>query len=174
MAFAAVVLFAAPAAQAEVVAATPGAFLIRAERTVSMPPAQAWDRLIHIGRWWSSTHTYSGGARNLSIDSRAGGCWCERWAGGSIEHGRVIMVMDRDGVRTLRIAAALGPLQETGASAILTFAVTPDAAGAKISMIYRVAGDPDLDLDHMAAGVNGVLMEQFESLVCASGARSRH
>ncbi len=43
-----------------------------------------------IGKWWSSTHTWSGSAANLSLKLEAGGCFCERWADGSAEHGHVI------------------------------------------------------------------------------------
>jgi hypothetical protein len=97
---------------------------------------------------------------------RARGCWCERWAGGqSVEHGRVVLVMEHEGVRTLRIAAALGPLQSMGATGVLTYTVEPHPNGAKITMTYRVSGDAGLGLDQLAPIVDGVMMEQFGRLI---------
>ena len=152
-------------AEAEVVAATPTRFEIRASQTVSASPEQAWNRLVRIGAWWGNEHTYSGNGHNMRLDARAGGCWCERWADGAIEHGRVVLVMTRAGVRTLRIDAPLGPLQEMAVNAVLTFTITPDARGAKIDMTYHVAGDASLHLEQVGSGVNGVMMEQFGRLI---------
>ncbi len=158
-------LIASPPARADVASAGPGAFLIQAETETSAPPEQTWRALTRLNRWWSSDHTYSGDAARMSVDIRAGGCWCERWDGQSVEHGRVILVMARDGVRTLRFDAALGPLQELGVSGVLTFTLTPHASGTKVQMSYRVAGDPTLGLDQVAPLVDMVLMEQFGRLV---------
>lgn len=116
-------------------------------------------------RWWNAAHTYSGDARNLHLDARAGGCWCERWGQGqSVEHARVVMVSEHAGARTLRLVGGLGPLQELGPSAVMTFRVAPDADGARIEVTYRVAGDPGLGLDHLAPPVDQVLMEQLGRL----------
>jgi hypothetical protein len=81
-----------------------------------------------------------------------------------VEHGRVLLVMEREGERTLRVSGGLGPLQELGAVGILTFTVAPHASGAKITMTYRVSGDAALGLDQMAPLVDMVLMEQFGRL----------
>lgn len=159
-------------AQAEVAASGVGHFTIQAEAETSASPEEAWRALSRLNRWWNSEHTYSGDARRMSLDPRAGGCWCERWDGQSVEHGRVILVMERDGVRTLRLLAPLGPLQELGVSGVLTFTLTPHASGAKINMTYRVAGDPGLGLDQMAPLVDMVLMEQFGRFVRFSASGS--
>lgn len=153
----------APAA-AEVAAAAPGSISLQAEAIVAATPEQAWRALTRIQNWWSNAHTYSGDASRLRLDARAGGCWCERWDGQSVEHARVVLVMERDGVRTLRVLGGLGPLQEMGVSGVLTFVVAPDPQGARITMTYRVSGDPRLSLDQIAAGVDAVLMEQFGRL----------
>ncbi len=151
-------------AHAEVRAAAADHFVIHAEREVAASPDEAWRAVTRLNRWWNDSHTYSGNARNLSFEPRAGGCWCERWNGQSIEHGRIVLVMEREGVRTLRIAGALGPLQELGVNGVLTFTVAPLASGAKIEMSYRVSGDTGLALDTLAPIVDGVLMEQFGRL----------
>lgn len=158
-------LLSAQPAAAEVQSASPGGFLIHAEAEVAASPEAAWRAVTRLNRWWSGGHTYSGDARRLSFEPRAGGCWCERWGEGqSVEHGRVIMVMEHEGVRTLRVAGALGPLQSLGVNGVLTFTVAPLASGAKIEMSYRVWGDTELGLDRAAEPVNQVLMEQFGRL----------
>lgn len=153
------------AARAEVASASPGAFLITAETEVAATPDRAWRALTRLPRWWSPAHTYSGDARRLSFEPRAGGCWCERWGDGqSAEHARVVLAMEHEGVRTLRAVGGLGPLQALGVAGVLTFTVAPHASGAKITMNYRVSGDPGLNLDQLAPLVDQVLMEQFGRL----------
>ena len=166
------VLLAAAPAQAEVASATPNGFLIRAEAEVATTPERAWRAVGQVGRWWNGEHTYSGDGRRMQVDLRAGGCWCERWDGQFVEHGRVILLMEHEGVRTLRFNTALGPLQDMAVNGALTFTVSPHANGAKITMTYRVSGDPALNLDQMAPLVDMVLMEQFGRLsrYSASGA----
>lgn len=156
-------LLATPA-QAAVTAASPSAFIIQNEINVSASPEQAWRALTQVGNWWNGDHTYSRDAHNLTLDARAGGCWCERWGHNSVEHMHVVMVMERGGIRTLRMVGALGPLQEMGARGFMTFTVTPRASGAKVTFAYRVIGDPALGLDHVAPAVDGVLMEQMARL----------
>lgn len=167
------VVFAPLSAHGEVTSAGPGAFLIEAEAEVAASPEQTWRALGRLPRWWSSPHTYSGDASNLSLDVRAGGCWCERWPGGqSVEHGRVVLVMEHEGVRTLRMVAALGPLQSMGVNGVLTYTVEPHANGAKITMTYRVSGDPGLSLNQVAPLVDQVMMEQFARLARFSASGS--
>ncbi|HET9230527.1 MAG TPA: hypothetical protein VFO00_04525 [Vitreimonas sp.] len=158
-------LFAAAPARAEVASATPNGFLIQAEAEVATTPERAWRALGQVGRWWNNEHTYSGDGGRMQVDLRAGGCWCERWGSGqSVEHGRVVLMMEHEGVRTLRFSAALGPLQEMAVNGALTFTVAPHANGAKITMTYRVSGDPGLNLEQTAPLVDMVLMEQFGRL----------
>jgi len=156
---------AAPAAQAEVVRASPSAAVFHAQADTSAAPDRVWRGLTDVGRWWSGEHTYSGDAGNLRLDARAGGCWCERWAHGQVEHMRVVMVMNHEGQRTLRLTGGLGPLQEMGVTGVLTFTITPHGAGSTVAMDYRVSGDPSLALDQIAPGVDGVLTEQFDRLI---------
>lgn len=158
-------LLATPA-HAEVAAASPGAMLLRAEATAAVAPDRAWRGLTRVEHWWNAEHTYSGDAGRLRLTPRAGGCFCERWENGqSVEHARVVSVIARDGVRTLRLDGALGPLQAMAAAGVLTFTVSPEGHGAKISMTYRVSGDPGLALDQLAPVVDQVLVDQLGRLV---------
>jgi uncharacterized protein YndB with AHSA1/START domain len=170
--FAALFLFAAPA-RAEVTSATPSAFVIEAEAELAGSPDEVWSDLVRIQRWWGSSHTYSGDSARLRLETRAGGCWCERWGEGqSVEHMRVVLVMEHEGVRTLRAIGGLGPLQEMGVSGVLTFTIAPHANGAKVMMNYRVTGDASLNLNQAAAPVDSVLLEQFGRLTRYSASGS--
>lgn len=155
----------APSAQAEVASSSPSSFAIHTEVEIAAAPADVWRDLTRVDRWWNPAHTYSGDASNLRLDPRAGGCWCERWGNRqSVEHMRVVMVMERNGVHTLRLVGGLGPLQEMGVTGVMTFTVEPHANGAKIIMNYRVSGDPSLNLNQIAAPVDSVLMDQIARL----------
>ena len=155
----------APAASAEIAAASPSAFLLQYEVEIAQAPDQVWRDLRRVDRWWSSAHTYSGDAANLSLQARAGGCWCERWGNRqSVEHARVVAVIEHEGVRTLRAVGGFGPLQEMGVTGVMTFTVAPFANGAKLTLTYRVSGDSALNLDAIAAPVDSVLSEQFQRL----------
>jgi uncharacterized protein YndB with AHSA1/START domain len=160
-------------ARAGVASSAPSGFLIQAEAEIAAPPGRVWRTLTRIQDWWSDEHTYSGDADRLRLEPRAGGCWCERWGEGqSVEHGRVVLVWEHEGVRTLRVLGAFGPLQEMGVNGVLTFTIAPHASGAKLTMTYRVVGDSSLALDQLAPLVDMVLMEQFGRLSRYSSAGS--
>ena len=90
--------------------------LIEHRFTIAAPAAKVWETLLHPERWWPADHTWSGKRENLSLDATVGGCFCERWDGSSVEHGRVVMVMPG---KLLRLDAALGPLQEMAISGVI-------------------------------------------------------
>lgn len=85
----------APVLAAEV---TPG-FLVRYQLAISAPAAKVYASLLNVGSWWSEKHTYSGDSRNLSIDARAGGCFCEKLANGAVEHMRVVYLKANEALR---------------------------------------------------------------------------
>jgi len=160
---AALALLGATAAQAEVKHAAPDGFFISQSATVRSTPAEAWAAIIQPQQWWSSEHTWSGKASNLGLEAKAGGCWCERWAEGSAEHGRVIMAMPGE---LLRLDAALGPLQEFALKGILTFRIRKgeDGAATALDLEYRVNGSAASGLDAFAPQVDAVLATQFARL----------
>lgn len=147
-------------AGAEVTAKAPDGMTIRIEAEAALDRDAAWARLVDVATWWSSDHTYSGAAASLSLDAQAGGCWCEIWGGGEVEHGRVVMVMPR---QTLRIHGAFGPLQELGVQAAMTLTLSDGAAGkTKLTLDYKVAGASLSGLDKLAGIVDQVLAEQVK------------
>lgn len=150
----------------EVKSAGGDSFVVVHSRRVDAPPGSVYAALPAIGRWWSSEHTYSGDAANLSLKAEAGSCFCERWPGGEVEHGRTIMVL-RD--RILRLQTSLGPLQGRAVNGVLTFELKPDeGSGGKatsLTLTYTVNGAGASALDKSAPAVDGVLREQFDRLV---------
>jgi uncharacterized protein YndB with AHSA1/START domain len=158
------VLFAALAvcASAKTGNVTPHGFISIFRDEVRVQPTELWRAVTQLPRWWSSSHTYSGDAANLSFDAQAGGCWCERWSDGqSVEHGRVLLAMPP---RTLRVYGNLGPLQELPVHGVLTFTIAMQESKTILRMTYRVSGPPDAGLDKLAPVVDRVLGEQFKRL----------
>jgi uncharacterized protein YndB with AHSA1/START domain len=147
----------------EVTAATPTGFLVKRELSVAAPSTTVFSTLTEIGRWWNPEHTYSGDAHNLSLDLKAGGCFCERLAnGGSVRH---LEVAYYEPGRVLRMAGALGPLQANGLAGSLTLTVSETAPGkSAISMSYSVGGFMADGVDKMATPVDFMLGEQLARL----------
>jgi hypothetical protein len=141
--------------------AAPDGFVVRHEITVPVDDKRAFDELVHPQRWWSDAHTWSGSAANLSLDAKAGGCWCERWANGEAQHGVVVRVLADD---SLRVSAAFGPLQEMALTGVFDVVLHPAANGVRIEVTYKVVGPASAQLDQLAAPVDGVIGEQVQRL----------
>lgn len=159
-------LLAASPAAAEVTASTETSFTVTEKVTVAAPAARVWATLIAPSAWWSSDHTWSGSAANLTLDPRAGGCWCEKLPeGGSVEHMRVVFFQPD---KMLRMTGGLGPLQSFPASAVMTVTLAPaaDRKSTAVTVEYAVAGAPGLG--QIAAPVDGVLGAQVARLKAAA------
>jgi uncharacterized protein YndB with AHSA1/START domain len=153
-------LVAAPTV-AEVKSATADGFVIEHQAQLAAPPSRVYDALGQVGQWWNDEHTFSGKARNLSLQLQAGGCFCERWRDGSVEHGRVLYA--RNG-QVLRLQSALGPLQDMALTGILAFTLEAKEGGTALLLSYRVHGPTGQHLDKLAPVVDGVLGDQFARL----------
>jgi hypothetical protein len=154
--------FAIDPLRAEVRGSAPDSMLIVHAATVRATPAAVYRALGRVGSWWSDQHTWSGAARNMTLELRAGGCFCEGWAGGTVEHGHVILAQTD---QVLRLNAALGPLQELAIAGVLSFTVTgPGDGGTRLEVTYRVSGDATHGLDKLSALVDTVIGEQVARL----------
>ncbi|MEZ5460317.1 hypothetical protein [Dokdonella sp.] len=150
-------------AMAEVKEASADHFHLAFTATIAASPTKVYALLPHVEKWWSAEHTWSGDAAHLSLKPEAGGCFCERWQGNSVEHGRVIMAL-KD--QTLRLDSALGPLQEFALKGILDFGLTEMENGATEMLVdYRVNGSDASGLDQFAPAVDEVLGMQLERLL---------
>ena len=145
-------------AAAEVKMATPEGAIIEHRFRMTASPNAAWEVLVHPERYWPRDHTWSGDAANLHLSPEAGGCFCERWSGGSAEHGRVVMA--RPG-QLLRFRGSLGPFQEMAVTGVLTVTLTPIESGTEAVVTYRLSGDASHAFEAFVAVVDQVVGLQF-------------
>jgi len=90
---------------------------------IGATPDKVYAELIQPGHWWSSVHTFSKNATNLTLDAKAGGCWCEKMPnGGSVQHLTVVFA---DPGNALVLRGALGPMQGLGVDGALTIELKP-------------------------------------------------
>lgn len=137
-------------------------FVVRHEVTIAAPPAKVYDALVNVGGWWSPSHTYTKNAANLSIEPRAGGCFCERFPdGGFVEHMRVVHAAPG---AALRLSGALGPLAMHGLAGSMTWRLAPAGEGTTLVLTYSVGGFMDGGFEKIAPAVDGMLGEQVHRL----------
>jgi uncharacterized protein YndB with AHSA1/START domain len=156
-----VVLSGTPAQSAPQV--TPNGFLVKLEASISAPKPKVYDALVgQISSWWNPEHTYSHDAKNLSIDPRPGGCFCEKLPnGGGVEHLRVVYVAPGE---VLRLSGGLGPLQSSGLAGSLTWKLTGGADNSRVELSYSVGGFIHGGFDKIAPAVESMLTEQLSRL----------
>jgi hypothetical protein len=147
-------------AQAEVKRSAAETMSIAIEAKIAASPRGGYDALVHVERWWSSEHTYSGDAGYLSLMAEPGACFCERWKDAAVDHGRVMVLHDQ----LLRLAAALGPLQAKAVDGVLTFQLKPADGATALTVGYLVNGASGSALDKSAPAVDRVLTEQVQRL----------
>jgi uncharacterized protein YndB with AHSA1/START domain len=152
---------AGPAA-AEVKSVSQSGFEVAATAMVAAPPDRVYAALGEIGRWWSPSHTFSRDAANLSLELRAGGCFCERLKdGGSVQHLQVVCAAPGVG---LRLRGGLGPLQMEGVDGTLSWTLKPGEGDTNVTQSYVVGGYIRSGMEQWAPKVDRVLEEQFERL----------
>lgn len=140
-----------------------GGFTVKTTLTIQAAPAVVYERLVHnVGEWWSSAHTFSGDAHNLSIKDQAMGCFCETLPdGGAVRHMEVINAAPG---KRLVMSGALGPLQSMAVTGSMQIRLSPADGGTKLEVTYAVGGYVPAGLSTWAAPVDGVLAEQFTRL----------
>ncbi|MGF7155285.1 SRPBCC family protein [Novosphingobium gossypii] len=163
-------------ADASVVQVGQNGFVIRDVTQVPASPEETWAVLVKPSVWWNSEHTWSGDAANLSLDVRAGGCFCEIMPGdgdvrgparGSVEHMRVIFV---DRARALRMTGALGPLQADALTGTLTVQLKgDDKGGTQVTLQYEIGGFSRTPFDKLAPAVDDMLGDQVKRLSAKLG-----
>ena len=146
-------------APSEVKSAAPSGFEVATMVTIAAPADRVYAAFGEIGRWWSPSHTFSRDAANLSIELRAGGCFCERLKeGGSVQHRQVVYAAPGEG---LRLHGALGPLQMEGVDGTLSWTLKPAEGGASVTQSYIVGGYIRSGMEQWAPRIDRVLDEQL-------------
>lgn len=168
---AAMALTQAVPATAEVTRATDLGFVTHHEVVVSASPKEVWLALISPATWWSSEHTWSGDAKNLTLMPQAGGCFCETipevdepgrfTLQGSVEHMRVVQAYPES---ALRMIGSLGPLQSEPVTGVLTISITKVAKGTRIVWEYNVGGAMRYEVPVISKAVDGVMATQLAAL----------
>ena len=154
--------------RAEVLDATPAGFTVENSGVVPVDGATAWRALVEdVDAWWPKDHSWWGAASRLSIDPRAGGCFCEADGERQAEHLRVVFV---DPGHTLRMVGGLGPLQGMGLHGALEFRLEPVAAegaapATRITLRYRAGGYSADDIGSYAPVVDRVQGQQLGGLL---------
>ncbi|MED5547555.1 MAG: SRPBCC family protein [Pseudomonadota bacterium] len=165
-------------AAAKVAEANERGFVVRHMVEIPSRVDKTWDTVLDPAGWWDSAHTWSGDAANLSIDPKAGGCFCELLPNdtspraapkGSVEHMRVVYI---ERPRVLRMTGALGPLQSEAVNGTLTIQLKPrDGEGEDTVLLleYVVGGYMRQPVEAMAGSVDAMLGAQLERLASELG-----
>jgi len=154
-------LVAAVPASAVVKESDPNGFTSSHSFRVTATPADVWAVLADPARWWSGAHSWSGSAKNFVMEPVAGGCFCERWEGNSVEHARVIHAVKG---QLLRLSGAFGPLQGEALTGTLSFTLKAEGAVTVLTVDYVVGGHARFPLKTIAGGVDQVIGEQAKGL----------
>ncbi|MBW8754016.1 MAG: SRPBCC domain-containing protein [Sphingomonadales bacterium] len=161
--------------RADVIAHSDSGFVVRHVAEVTASAEDAWKVLVDPASWWNGEHTFSGDARNLTLDPRPGGCFCEVLPGEAesaagkgrlpprdgVEHMRVVFV-ERN--KALRMAGALGPLQSEALQGTLTITLKPVDGGTRLTWEYVVGGYMRYKPEQIVPAVDKVIGEQLTGL----------
>ncbi len=122
---------------------------------IAAPPAKVYSLIGQPAMWWSSDHTYSGSAANLSMEEKAGGCFCEKLPnGGSVEH---LIVVHAEPGKLLRLRGALGPFQAYSVETVMTWKLVQSGDGSDVTVTFLVGGYMKGRMADIAKVADGVL-----------------
>lgn len=149
-------------AHANVSYASQSGFITENTQNSSADPATTWNALVNqVDNWWPKDHSWWRGT--FSIDTSAGGCFCERSGSNSAEHMRISLVLPPS---TLVMTGGLGPLQGMGVYGALTWKLDAIDTGTRVTLTYRVQGyAPPEGFADLAPVVDEVQSQQLNSLI---------
>jgi hypothetical protein len=148
-----------PIAEAKVLAKSATGFVVEHKVELKTDAKSAYDAFLKIGSWWSSSHSFSGDAKNLSIEIKPGGCWCEALPdGGFVKHMEVVHAAPGS---MLVFSGGLGPLQFMGVAGSMTVSFKAGKGASTVTLRYDVGGRDDKNFEGISNGVDGVIAEQF-------------
>jgi uncharacterized protein YndB with AHSA1/START domain len=144
---------------AEVVDSSAAGFTVKETVNIQAPPQDVYARFFRVGDWWSSAHTYSKDAHNLSMEEKVGGCFCEKLPnGGAVKHMEVVYISPS---KAIVLRGPLGPLATLAATGSMQIQFTPADGGTRLEATYAVGGYLAAGLNTWAGPVDGALKEQF-------------
>jgi hypothetical protein len=146
-------------ADAKVISQGASGFQTAHEVEVPLEPKAAYDAFVQIGSWWSSSHSFTGDAKNISIEPEAGGCWCEKKDGvSSVRHMTVVHAASGS---MLVFSGGLGPLQFMGVAGSMTVSFEPKGKATRVTVNYAVGGYDPGNFKEISKAVDGVIGEQI-------------
>lgn len=123
-------------ATANVNFANTNGFSITNSSNSSAPVETVYSHFVqHIDMWWPKDHTWWKGT--LSIDEKAGGCFCEISDNESAAHMQIAFIEPN---KKVVMTGGLGPFQEMGVHGALTWLFTPTDNGTKVTLTYHASG----------------------------------
>jgi uncharacterized protein YndB with AHSA1/START domain len=147
---------------AEVVDSSSSGFTLKETVDIQAAPQEVYRRIFRVGEWWSSQHTFSGDAHNLSLEEKAAGCFCEKLPnGGGVKHMEVVYLVPG---KVIRLDGALGPLESLAATGSMEIQLSAADKGTRLEVTYAVAGYLPAGMNTWAAPMDSVLREQFTRL----------
>jgi uncharacterized protein YndB with AHSA1/START domain len=162
LAFLAISALLATTVQAAVTDSAPEGFALTETAHIAAPRDKVYAALIEPSHWWSSAHSFSGNAANLTFDARAGSCWCETLpGGGSAEHLIAVYVVPGE---TLRLKGALGPFQSFAVDGVMTWTLKDSGQGTDLTLTYLIGGYMKGGFENISKAADGVLAEQVSRL----------
>ena len=149
-------------ARADVVEAQPGGFQVKETAEIAAPADKVWASLGQIGAWWNPEHSWSGDAKNLTLELKPGGCLCEALShGGGVRHLTVVLVSTG---KTAILEGALGPLIFSGGAGHLVWSLAEKDGHTALTQTYYMGGYFPGGFDKIAPAVDGVLTDQIHRL----------
>lgn len=157
-----ILLLASVMTKAEVSEVSEQHFIISIKTTLMAPKEQAYQQFLQIGDWWQDSHTWFGDASAMTIEPKAGGCFCERNGDKQALHMTIAHV--NPGI-SVQMIGGLGPLQSLAVNGhmLWNFESTEDG-NTTLTLTYRVTGFVNQKTKDWSKAVNGVLQQQVESL----------
>ena len=146
------------AAISEVLDAEPGGFSLAHEVIIDAARNDVWRSAVdEVGQWWSSDHTVSGDARNMSINPEVQSCFCESIGDNAgVVHMTVTFVNPNI---LLRLTGGLGPLGLMGVNGNMTWEFFDADGATTVKFSYAVGGYRPGGLDTISESVDYVIGE---------------
>jgi hypothetical protein len=147
---------------ADVADSSASGFTVKQTVVIQGSAQDVYAKIFKIGDWWSSDHTFSHDAHNLSLEEKVGGCFCEKLpTGGGVKHMEVVYVAPG---KSIVLHGTLGPLQTVAASGAMQIQLSAADGGTKVEVSYAVSGYQATGMNSWAVPVDGVLKLQFMRL----------
>ena len=165
-------LLLATSSQAEIIKQSPFGFVLENRADTRADTTRSWQALTQeVDRWWPAEHTWFGDSQNLTVQPRAGGCFCEIDGDQQVEHMRIAQALPG---QLLRMMGGLGPLQGMGLSGPLDWIFEKqENGGTRIRLRYHVSGYSAEPLGDFISVVDRVQAQQLKALAAYLDAQTQ-